>query len=331
MLAAMQTGVLLVNLGTPEAPTVRAVRRYLAEFLADPRVVDLPRWLWLPLLHGVVLRVRPRRVAALYRGVWTPEGAPLRALTGRLAARLGETLAARAGGPVPVAVAMRYGRPALAEGLDALEAQGAERVVLLPLYPQAAGSTTGSAWDAVCAALGRRPTPPHLAFVAGYHDHPAYIEALAASVRAHWEAHGRGGRLLVSFHGLPMSQVAAGDRYPERCERTAVLLAERLGLRDHEWALAYQSRFGPARAHSASRRSVAGSSQRAGVRTADVICPGFAVDCLETLEEIAVQAAAAFRAAGGEALRYVPALNDSTAHAEALAAVLAPFLGRGAS
>jgi len=323
----VKPGVLLVNLGTPEAPTARAVRRYLAEFLADPRVVDLPRWLWLPVLHGVVLRVRPRRVAALYRAIWTPEGAPLRALTGRLAARLGETLAARAGGTVPVAVAMRYGRPALAEGLDALAAQGAGRVVVLPLYPQPAGSTTGSAWDGLCAALRRRPAPPHLAFVAGYHDHPAYIDALAASVRSHWAAHGRGERLLVSFHGLPLSQVRAGDAYPERCARTAALLAASLGLGGGEWALAYQSRFGPARWLEPATDRLLAEWARAGVRTVDVICPGFAVDCLETLEEIAVQAARAFRAAGGEALRYVPALNDAPAHAGALAAILAPFLG----
>ena len=322
----MKTGVLLVNLGTPEAPTARAVRRYLAEFLADPRVVELPRALWLPLLHAAILPLRAPRVARLYRAIWTPEGPPLRVLSERLAARLGERLAAAAGEAVPVALAMRYGAPSVEAGLAALERAGAGRIVVLPLYPQAAASTTASAADAVCVALRRRRTLPHVALVAGYHDHPAYIDALAASVRAHWETHGRGERLLVSFHGLPMSQVAAGDRYPERCERTAALLAARLGLGDGEWALAYQSRFGPARWLEPATDRLLAEWARAGVRTADAICPGFAVDCLETLEEIAVQAAAAFRAAGGDALRYVPALNDGPAHAEALAAVLAPWL-----
>ncbi|HHQ41644.1 MAG TPA: ferrochelatase, partial [Chromatiales bacterium] len=293
---------------------------------ADPRVVELPRALWLPLLHAVILPLRAPRVARLYRAIWTPEGPPLRVLSERLAARLGERLAAATGEEVPVALAMRYGAPPVEARLAALERAGAGRIVALPLYPQAAASTTGSAADAVCAALRRRRAFPHLALAAGYHDHPAYIEALAASVRAHWQAHGRGERLLVSFHGLPMSQVAAGDRYPERCARTAALLAASLGLGDDEWALAYQSRFGPARWLEPATDRLLAEWARAGVRTADVICPGFAVDCLETLEEIAVQAAAAFRAAGGEALRYVPALNDSPAHAEALAAVLAPWL-----
>jgi ferrochelatase len=307
-------GVLLVNLGTPDAPTAAAIRPYLREFLSDRRVVDLPRWLWAPILHGIILPLRPRKIAPLYARIWRDDGSPLLAITRELATALAGALA-----PAPVVAAMRYGRPDVAAGLAGLRQAGVSRVVVLPLYPQYSTTTTASAFDALEDALAAAQWQPRIERIEDYHADAGYLEALAASVREHWAAHGRGDRLLVSFHGIPQRYVERGDPYGRQCEETARRLASALQLRDGDWQVAYQSRVGKAAWLGPYTEAVVPELARRGARRLDVICPGFAADCLETLDEIAIRAREAFVAAGGEALRYVPALNARPAHVAALA------------
>ncbi len=303
------TGVLLINLGTPDAPTAPALRRYLAEFLSDPRVVELPRLLWWPLLHGIILTTRPRRSAAKYATVWSEEGSPLLAHTRRQAALL-QTALAEVGRDVPVEPVMRYGRPGLAAGVQRLKEAGCRRLLALPLYPQYAGATTGSALDGLFSALMARRDVPELRTVRHYPDHPGYIAALAAAVRTHWAEQGRGDRLLMSFHGMPRAAVDQGDPYPEDCRRTATALAAALGLNEGEYLLTYQSRFGKGEWLTPYTDLTLAALPAQGVRRLDVICPGFAADCLETLEEIALEGRDTFLAAGGERYAYIPALNE---------------------
>lgn len=322
------TGVLLINLGTPEAPTPAAIRRYLREFLSDDRVVDLHPWLWWPILNGIILRTRPRKLAARYAAIWTAEGAPLLAIGRVLAAGLRTQLGSALGTGVPVALAMRYGQPSVQSGLAELEAQGVRRVVVLPLFPQYSASTTASALDAVFDALKLRRWLPEIRTINHYHDHPAWLDALAGSVRAHWQRAGRGEHLLMSFHGIPRRYFDLGDPYYCECHKTARLLAERLALAPEQWSLSFQSRFGreewlqpytDAQLHALAAR---------GVKQLDVIAPGFAADCLETLEEIGTEYRDDFARLGGT-LRYVPALNADAPHIAALADLLLPLL-RGA-
>lgn len=297
----MNDGLLLVNLGTPSAPTAPAVRAYLAEFLSDPRVVGVPRLLWLPLLYGVILRLRPARSARKYAAVWTDAGSPLMVHTARQAA----ALAARAS--FPVAYAMRYGEPRIDAALARLRAQGCTRVRVLPLYPQFSGSTTGSVLDAIDAVQDG----PACCVIESYHDHPAYIGALAAGVRRHWAVHGQPPELVMSFHGLPQRAVDLGDPYARQCRETAQALADKLGLGAHRWRLTFQSRFGPARWLQPYTEPTLVSLARGGVRRVDVVCPGFVSDCLETLEEIALGARDTFLAAGGETFHLIPCLNEA--------------------
>ena len=321
--AAHRTGVLLTNLGTPDSPAPADVRRYLAEFLADPRIVERPRWLWWPVLHGVILRLRPRRAARAYQRIWTPEGSPLLTISQRQA----QQLQARLGDTVPVALAMRYGQPSIAAGLQVLRRQGAGRIVVLPLYPQYSATTTGSTFDAVGAELATWRDVPELHFISRYHTHPAYLDALAASVREAWQAQPRGEKLILSFHGLPRRYAEAGDPYPRACEETAAAVAERLGLAADEWLLTYQSRFGPEEWLQPYTDETLQRLAREGVRSVDVIAPGFAADCLETLEEIAMENRDLFRAAGGETYRYIPALNARADHIEMMAQLVGGYLG----
>ncbi len=319
-------GVLLANLGTPDAPTPSALRRYLREFLLDPRVIELPRALWWAILHLFVLPTRPRTSAALYRQIWTTAGSPLLVTSQRLATELAPLLAERAGEEVAVVVGMRYGQPSAAQALRALAARGVEHLVILPLYPQYSAATIGSTFDAVAAELVRWRFVPTLTTIHGYHAHPAYIAALAASVRDAWGGEGPPERLLFSFHGLPRRYAAAGDPYPRQCEETAQLLAGALGLPNEKWLLAYQSRFGREewlRPYSDETVTTLG---KAGTASLDVLCPGFAVDCLETLEEIAGLNRGFFTAAGGGSFRYLPALNDRPAHLALLAELAAHAL-----
>lgn len=317
------TGVLLCNLGTPEAPTPSAVRRYLGEFLSDPRVVEVPRLVWKLILHGIILRTRPRRVARAYAKVWTDAGSPLLAISRQQEAALKVHLAGELGTDVPVALGMCYGKPSMAEALEELRQAGVRRLLILPLYPQYASATTGAVFDAVMRELGHWRWLPELRMVNHYHDEPAYIDALAGSVQAYWAEHGRNSkRLMMSFHGLPRASLEAGDPYFCECQKTARLLAEKLGLADEEWKLTFQSRFGLAEWLQPYTDETLETWARAGIDTVDTVCPGFAADCLETLEEMAIQNRELFLEHGGRDYRYIPALNDSAAHIEALTAVV---------
>ncbi|MEY3273402.1 MAG: hypothetical protein RLZZ341_2303 [Pseudomonadota bacterium] len=315
-----RTGLLLVNLGSPAEPTAAATRRYLAEFLADPRVVEIPRLVWWPILHGIILRVRPARSAAKYASIWMPEGSPLAVWTQRLAQGLREAFDS-AGDDVLVQHAMRYGAPGVAEGLDALRAAGASRVLVLPLYPQYASATTASIWDAVARWSSQARYLPEFRFVNRYGDEPAYIESLAQSVRAHWAAAGRGRMLVMTFHGLPERSLKLGDPYHCECHKTARLLAEALGLDRAEYRVTFQSRFGRAQWLRPYTEPALQEMAAGGLERVDVICPGFPVDCLETLEEIAMEAREAFLQAGGREFHYIPCLNASPAAVAAIAAV----------
>ena len=318
-MATPRSALLLVNLGTPDAPTPRAVRRYLAEFLHDRRVVQLTRWLWCPLLHGLILPLRGPPVARKYAQVWMPGGSPLAVHTRALA----DAVATRLPGML-VRHAMRYGQPALPGVMREVVAAGASRVLVLPLYPQYSTSTTASVEDVVervRADGALRGATVHA--IRDYHVDAGWIGAVAASIRRHQERHGRGERLLLSFHGLPQRLVDAGDPYAAQCEASTAAIAGALGLPRDAVCLTYQSRFGRERWLQPATLETVQRLAREGVKTLDVACPGFAVDCLETLEEIAIVNAQAFRAAGGEALRYIPCLNADAAHAEALAAIAA--------
>jgi ferrochelatase len=320
------TGVLVVNLGTPDAPTPEAVRRFLAEFLSDPRVVDLPRLPWQIILRTVILPFRPKRSARAYREVWTPAGSPLltgtEALTRSLARRLAEILPEAPA----VAMGMTYGNPSIASAIDRLRASGARRLVILPLYPQYSATTTAAVFDRVDAALAALHAPPERLVIEDYHDDPAHIAAVAASISA---ARSPFDHLLFSFHGIPARYATAGDPYGARCQATARLVAGRLGLPADRWSLAFQSRVGRARwlePYTEDRLRELGA---AGTRRLAVACPGFAVDCLETLEEIAMRGRETFLASGGGEFEYIPALNDDAAQVDCLARLVAERLGAG--
>jgi len=307
--SAPATAVVVCNLGTPEAPTAAALRRYLAEFLSDPRVVEIPKALWWPVLHGVVLRVRPARSARKYAAIWTPQGSPLKVWTEKQA-RLLEGYLGQRGHRLLVRHAMRYGSPSLGSVLDGLKAQGATRLLVLPLYPQYSGATTGSIADVLAEWTRRTRNLPDLRLVARYGDDGAYIAALARSVTDHWTVHGRGTRLVLSFHGMPKRTLMLGDPYHCECRKTARLLAERLGLPADEVVVTFQSRFGRAEWLQPYTAPTLVALARAGVERVDVMCPGFTSDCLETLEEIAIEGKAAFLGAGGRTFHYLPCLND---------------------
>jgi ferrochelatase len=312
-------GVVLANLGTPDAPDAPALRRYLREFLLDPRVIELPRPLWWLVLHAAVLPFRPRKSAALYRKVWTAEGSPLLVITRRQAAGVAALLARDVPAPVHVRAAMRYGNPSIRSALRDLAGLGCRRVLALPLYPQYAAVTTGSTFDAVAAELAGWRWVPELRMVHPYHDEPAYVEALAASLREAWAAAPPAEKLLFSFHGIPRRYFLAGDPYFCHCQKTARLVAERLGLPRERYAVTFQSLFGREEWLRPYTEDTLRELAAAGVRSLDVICPGFSADCLETLEEIDSLNREVFLHAGGETYRYVPALNDRPDHLRLLA------------
>jgi len=317
---AAKTAVLICNLGTPDEATPEAVRRYLAEFLSDPRVVEIPRLLWLPILHGIILRTRPAKSARKYAGIWMKEGSPLKVWTEKQALLLAGYLGQR-GQTVLVRHAMRYGQPSIAAALDALRADGAERVLVLPLYPQYAAATTASVCDAVAAWMKRCRNLPELRFVKHYHDDPGYVGALARRVSDHWMTHGRPDRLVLSFHGLPQRSLTLGDPYHCECLKTGRLLAERLKLREESVAVTFQSRFGKAEWLKPYTEPTLVALAKQGVGRVDVFCPGFFADCLETLEEIDQEARAAFLSAGGKEFGYIPCLNDQHEGIAALASI----------
>lgn len=314
-------GILLSNLGTPEAPTAAALRRYLGEFLGDPRVVEAPRLLWWPILNGIILRTRPRRSAEAYRRIWSEEGSPLLTISRRQAQALQQRLDEHAPGRIHVALGMRYGEPSLGSALEKLEQAGCERILLFPLYPQYSASTTASTFDATAALLRQRRRLPELRFVRDYHDDAGYIRALADSLQEHREAKGAAEKVVFSFHGIPRRYVDRGDPYRQQCERTAALLAEQAGLAEGEWIVTFQSRFGPQEWLKPYTNKTLVALARKGVRKVDLMCPGFSADCLETLEENAMVNRDLFLEAGGEHFRYIPCLNDSEPHIKALTAL----------
>lgn len=319
----VQAGVLLVNLGTPTAPTARAVRPYLAEFLSDPRVIESPRWLWWLILHGVILRLRPSRSAHAYAKVWTDQGSPLRVGSEALAAGLQTELGRqRPNGPIRVALAMRYGEPSVARTIERLQREGVRKLLVLPMYPQYSATSSGSVIDAVMDTYKKLRWPPELRIINDYHDDPGHIEALAISIEAWWQANGRGDKLLLSFHGIPERYLHAGDPYFCQCHATARLLRERLGLTEDKLVMSFQSRVGRERWLHPYTDQMVRKLAAEGVKSLDVACPGFSVDCLETLEEIAMQNRDFFIGAGGQTLRYIPALNDSAGQVSSLAALI---------
>lgn len=312
------TGILVVNLGTPEAPTTGAVRRFLRQFLSDPRVVEYPRVLWWLILNLVILVIRPSRSAAAYRKIWTERGSPLMIYSRSIADKLREKLDTKNDGGMLVELAMTYGRPSVDDAIDKLLADGARRLVVLPLYPQYSGTTTAAVFDAVLKKLGKQRWVPETRLINNYHDDPAFIDALAFRVREHWASQPRGEKLLMSFHGIPKSLLEKGDPYFCQCHKTARLLAARLALSDDEWIITFQSRVGAEEWLAPYTDDTVRSLAKQGIRDIDVVCPGFSTDCLETLEEIAMQNAEFFQEAGGGTLRYVPALNDTAAHIDML-------------
>lgn len=314
--------MLLVNLGTPSAPTPKAVRAYLREFLSDPRVVEIPRAIWLPLLHGVILNVRPRRSARKYRSIWTAEGSPLLVNTARQTALLREHLANTLGQPVEVAFGMRYGTPSIGGAINALLDAHCGRLLIVPLYPQYAASTTATALDCVAQVLRDVRNIPGLRFIKHFHDHRAYIGAVVDGIRRHWSAHGRPNKLVMSFHGLPRVTLERGDPYHCECHKTARLIAESLALDPSDWQITFQSRFGRARWLEPYTTSVLEDLGRAGTQRVDVVCPGFVADCLETLEEIGIEGESAFRRAGGRELHLIPCMNDSASWVDALGEIV---------
>jgi ferrochelatase len=319
---APKTGVLLANLGTPDAPTPAAIRRYLREFLSDRRVVELPRALWLPLLYGFILPFRPYKLARAYDSVWGERGSPLLAVS-RLQAR---ALQSSLGDEVPVALGMTYGNPSISDALRELEQKGACRIVVLPLYPQYSGTTTAAVIDAVFRSLATQRRLPELQTINDYHAHPQYISALADSVRAHWQRRGDGDHLLMSFHSIPQKYVDKGDPYGEQCQRTAKLLAQALQLPPERWSISFQSRLGAQPWLKPYTDKVLPILAGRGIKNLDVICPGFSADCLETLEEVAIRYREDFLTAGGVDMRYIAALNSNPAHIQMMRSLLAPAL-----
>ena len=308
------TGILLTNLGTPDAATPAAVRRYLSEFLFDPRIVEAPRWLWWLALHGVILRIRPRPVARAYQKVWTEQGSPLLSISKKQQVLLEQAIAPHFKSRVKVELAMRYGTPSISSALRNLKQANAQRILILPLYPQYSATTTASTFDAVADELKSWRWIPELRMIQHYHDHDFYINALVNTISAHRQQHGDAEKLLFSFHGLPQRYLDQGDPYFCECHKTARLVAEKLALNENQWALAFQSRFGREEWLKPYADKTLIKWAEEGIKSVQVCCPGFSADCLETLEEIKVENRDYFLNAGGERFEYIPALNDSADH-----------------
>lgn len=320
--APASTGVLITNLGTPDEPTAAAVRRYLAEFLSDPRVIETPRVIWWPILHGIILRTRPRRSAHAYGKVWTDNGSPLLDITRKQAAAVQEDLGDRVPGPVRVEVAMRYGNPSIPYALERLKQAGIQRLLVFPLYPQYSATTTASTVDAVTSVLRTWRWLPESRVINHYHDDPGYINALVESIRNHRASRDKAEKLLFSFHGLPKKYFLSGDPYYCECLKTARLVAEQLELKDEEWQVTFQSRFGLMEWLQPYTDKTLIQWGKSGIGSVDVICPGFSADCLETLEEINIQNRDFFISNGGKHYSYIPALNDDGAHISALTDII---------
>jgi ferrochelatase len=324
--AAGKAVVLLVNLGTPDAPTAAALRPYLKQFLSDPRVVEIPRAVWWLILRLVILPLRAKKSAQKYAAIWTADGSPLKVHTEKQAALLRGCLGQR-GHDVQVAYAMRYGTPSLPQVLDQLKAAGCDRILILPAYPQYSATTTASIFDEVFRHFSQMRNMPELRLVKHYHDRPGYIQALRQSVLAHWEKNGRPEKLVMSFHGVPKRTLMLGDPYHCECHKTARLLAAELGLTSEQYLVSFQSRFGKAEWLQPYTAPTLQKLAKAGVKRVDVICPGFVADCLETLEEIAIEARRDFMTAGGKELLYIPCLNEAPVWIAGLAEIAEQHMG----
>lgn len=316
---AKKTGLLLVNLGSPDAPSWWAVRRYLKQFLSDPRVVNLPRGLWWLILHLFVLLFRPGKAARAYGKIWTDQGSPLILYTQKLAEKLRLEFSEQS---LTVDYAMRYGQPSIKQKLKALQQQGIDRLIVLPMYPQYSSTTTASVFDETVKVLSEWRYIPSLEFISDYHRYPLYIQAIAESIRQYWHEHGQSQRLILSFHGLPERLTELGDPYYYQCQTTAKLIAEALALTPEQWQMVFQSRFGRAKWLQPYCVDILQSLPADGIDRIDIVCPGFSVDCLETLEEIAMTNKKVFLEAGGKSYRYIPALNDSQQQLDWLGALL---------
>lgn len=319
-----KTAILLVNLGTPDEPTPAGVRRYLREFLSDTRVIEIPPLIWQIILNVFVLTTRPKRVAHAYQSIWTADGSPLLVILKQQAALLQNKLSSL-GKVVPVFAATTYGNPNIKEVMQHLQDKGFDDFIILPLYPQYSATTTAAVFDKVTDYCGTRRHIPAIQFIKDYHDHPIYIEALADSVRHHWAVHGRADRLLMSFHGIPKPYVDKGDPYAEQCRKTAVLLASNLGLTTHEWQMSFQSRFGAQEWLKPYTDELLGEWGVQGL-SVQVISPAFSADCLETLEELAVENRNNFMQAGGKSYEYIPALNTDELHIELMVKLVERYL-----
>ncbi|MCU7829828.1 MAG: ferrochelatase [Candidatus Thiodiazotropha sp. (ex Myrtea sp. 'scaly one' KF741663)] len=320
-------GILLVNLGTPDEPTTPAVRRYLAEFLSDPRIVAIPRFLWMIILHGIVLRVRPKRSAEAYRSVWTDEGSPLLVISQKQRAALEAAVKSRLGGNVILALGMRYGNPSIPNALEQLRKQNVQRLLVLPLYPQYSATTTASIFDAITNELQRWRWIPEIRFIHRYHQEPAYIAALSESIREYRQQQGEANKLLFSFHGIPRDYYESGDPYPDECHATAQAVVENLGLSEDQWQVSFQSRFGAQEWMKPYTDETLKQWGAEGIENVQVVCPAFSADCLETLEEIAQENRDYFLEAGGQSYAYIPALNDRPDHIAMLADLVVKHAG----
>lgn len=315
-------GVLLINLGTPVAATRKAVKNYLAEFLADPRVVELPRWLWLPILYTIVLPLRSRKSAKLYQKIWTQKGSPLLIFSEKISQGVKKILQQQFNQNITAVLAMRYGSPSIAEGLEFFREKKIQQLIILPLYPQYSFSATSSVFDAVTKVINTWRVIPQVHFINQYAEDVKYIDALVSSIQTFWLEHERGEKLLFSFHGLPKNSIAKGDPYYQQCLTTAKLVAEKLRLTEDKWQVVFQSRFGKQRWLEPYCDKTLRTLAKQGHKNIDIVCPGFVADCLETLEEIAIRNKEIFIAAGGQQLNYIPALNDSPEHLQALASLI---------
>ncbi|NMF95953.1 ferrochelatase [Aromatoleum toluolicum] len=322
-----RTGVLLVNLGSPEAPTAAAVRPYLKQFLSDPRVVEIPAPVWWPILNGIILNTRPRKSAAKYATIWMDEGSPLKVHTERQTKLLAGYLGHRSIAGLQVEWAMRYGSPSVPDVLNRMKADGCSRILIVPMYPQYAASTTASVLDEVADCFAHWRNQPEIRYVRSFHDHPGYIAALAQSVRDHWMKNGEGDKLVMSFHGIPRRSLDLGDPYHCECHVTARLLAKELGLANDRWQLTFQSRFGKAEWLKPYTQPTLEAMARQGTARVDVMCPGFPADCLETLEEIAMECRHAFLSCGGKEFHYIPCLNERDDWITALTEIVRDNLG----
>ncbi len=306
----VKTGILLINLGTPDAPTAQAVRPYLKEFLSDPRVIEIPMAMWWPILNGVVLNTRPKKSAAKYASVWLPEGSPLRVHTERQTVLLQGFLGERTKAPFAVDYAMRYGNPSIPSVLRKLKEQNCRRILIVPMYPQYAASSTATAFDVVFSELQQMRNAPALRTIASFHDHTGYIKALANNINEYWMKNGRPEKLVMSFHGLPRYTLDKGDPYHCECHKTGRLLAQQLGLQPDQYFLSFQSRFGKAEWLQPYTTATLKKLGKQKTKRVDVVCPGFVADCLETLEEIAMEGKEDFQHAGGGEYHYIPCLNE---------------------